>query len=116
MSSVKDRINAANREAVRRMIDSVPVWVDVCVAGEVIPRLGRNVILHAGPPLPWDRMCAPQRSAICGAAVYEGLAETIEEAAEMVASGQIEISPCHERRAVGSMCGVTSFRMPVLVI
>lgn len=116
MSDLKSRINAANEEAARRMIESVPIWIDIRTAGEVIPAMRRNLILHAGPPISWDRMCAPQRNAVCGAVVHEGLATTLDQAAAMVAAGEIELAPCHNHRAVGSMCGVISSAMPVLVV
>ena len=64
MSDLKERINVANEEAARRMVESVPVWTDVRTAGEAIPDMRRNSILHAGPPISWERMCAPQRQ--CG--------------------------------------------------
>lgn len=116
MSDLKERINAANEEAARRMVESVPVWTDVRTAGETIPDMRRNSILHAGPPISWERMCVPQRNAVCGAVVHEGLASTLDEAAAMAAAGEIELAPCHHHRAVGSMCGVISFSMPVLVV
>lgn len=116
MTDIKQRIDAANREAVGRMIDSLPVWVDIKAAKDVVPGLKPNLILHSGPPISWDRMCLPQRNAVCGAAVYEGLAKTTAEADKMVAAGDIEIGPCHEHRTVGSMCGVTSYTMPVFVV
>ena len=116
MPDLKARIDAANREAARRMIESVPVWTDIRKAGDTIPGMRPNLILHAGPGISWDRMCGPQKTAVCGAAVHEGLARTLDTAAKMVAAGEIEISPCHEHRAVGSMCGVTSYSMPVLVV
>lgn len=113
---LKEKIASANQEAVRRMVDARPVWVDVRPAGEVLPGMRLTLILHAGPPIPWDRMCAPQRHAVCGAAIYEGLARTTDEAAEMVRTGDITLEPCHDHHAVGSMCGVTSWSMPVLVV
>jgi hypothetical protein len=116
MVELKEKIASANREVVRRMVESQPVWVDVRKAGEVIPGMRSTLILHAGPPIPWDRMCWPQRNAICGAVVYEGLARTVDEAAEMVRAGEVVLDPCHEHQAVGSMCGITSWSMPVLVV
>jgi hypothetical protein len=113
---LKAKIASANQEVVRRMIESQPSWVDVQKAGDVVPRMRSTLILHAGPPIPWDQMCWPQRNAICGAVVYEGLARTAGDAAEMVRVGEIALAPCHEHQAVGSMCGVTSYSMPVLVV
>lgn len=116
MSHLKEQIAAANQEAVRRMVESLPVWAAVRKAGDAIPGMRPNLILHAGPPILWERMCEPQRNAVCGAVVYEGLASTVEQAAGMVAAGEVAIAPCHEHQTVGSMCGVTSWSMPVLVV
>jgi hypothetical protein len=75
-----------------------------------------RMILHAGPPITWDRMCGPQRGAVMGALVYEGLAQDEAEAAKLAASGAIEFAPCHHHHAVGPMAGVVSPRMPVFII
>lgn len=116
MSGLKAKIEEANHEAVRRMIDSQPVWVDIQKAIDVCPGLKKNTIMHAGPPISWDKMGSSQKNAVKGALIYEGFAKTMEEADHLVASGEIELSPCHEHNAVGSMCGVTSPSMPVLVV
>jgi hypothetical protein len=86
------------------------------IAGEIIPGMHHHMILHAGPPITWDRMCGPMRGAIMGALIYEGLADDEPEAAELAASGRIEFSPCHHHHSVGPMAGVVSPRMPVFVI
>ena len=39
--------DAANSEAVRRMAAAQPVFVDIQLAGEVMPDLDGRVILHA---------------------------------------------------------------------
>src|SRR5437764_693193 len=54
------------------MEEAEPVLVDVQRAGDLIPRLGPRIILHAGPPLAWEAMCGPLRGAIAGAILYEG--------------------------------------------
>ncbi len=64
-----------------------------------------NLILHAGPPITWDRMCGPMRGAIIGALIYEGRAKTAEEAEKLAASGEIEYAPCHEHGCTGPMRG-----------
>ena len=55
-------ISEANSEAVKRILEAEPVLVDVVTASEVIPDLEEGMILHAGPPIDWDRMCGPMRS------------------------------------------------------
>src|SRR5512147_2576548 len=44
------RIEAANAEALRRLLAAEPVLLDVVPAHEAIPELGDRTILHSGPP------------------------------------------------------------------
>ncbi|MBT4429530.1 MAG: hypothetical protein HOC91_03350, partial [Nitrospinaceae bacterium] len=76
-------IEKANTEALGRLFGAEPVWVDVRPAGEVIEGLGEGILLHAGPPIAWERMCGPLRGAVAGAIVLEGWAGTLEEAAKL---------------------------------
>jgi len=109
-------IEAANAEATRRIMQGRPVLVGMGIAREVIPGYYDRLILHAGPPITWERMCGPQRGAVMGALVYEGLAQDEQEAAELAASGEIEFAPCHHYHAVGPMAGIVSPSMPVFVV
>jgi hypothetical protein len=109
-------ILVANAEAMRRMLDADPVLVDVRTAGDVIPALGERVILHAGPPIQWSRMCGPLRGAIAGAIVYEGWASSLEEATRMAAAGDIAFHPNHHFDAVGPMTGMITQSMPLYVV
>ncbi|RPH92906.1 DUF1116 domain-containing protein, partial [candidate division KSB1 bacterium] len=86
------------------------------IAMDLIPGMKKNLLLHAGPPITWDRMCGPMRGAVIGALIYEGLANDEESAEHLAASGQIEFSPCHEHNAVGPMAGIISASMPVFII
>ena len=61
-------------------------------------------------------MNGAMRGAVTGAIVFEGLAENIEEAEKVAASGKVEFAPCHEHDAVGSMAGVTSASMYVHIV
>jgi hypothetical protein len=109
-------IAEANAEALQRLLDAEPVLVDVCTAGDVIPGLGVRVILHAGPPIGWDRMCGPLRGAIAGAIVYEGWAGDLDAACELAASGAIAFRPNHACGSVGPMTGMITRSMPVFVV
>ncbi len=60
-------IGSANRECLRRIQDGKPVLVDLRPAIEVIPEMTERTVLHAGPPVSWERMCGPMRGAITGA-------------------------------------------------
>ena len=55
--AVKEKVERANKEAFDRMVAADPVLIDVIPASEAIPTLADRMILHAGPPIGWDRMC-----------------------------------------------------------
>ncbi len=109
-------IEDANKEALRRILEGDPVLIDVVPAGQVIPALGERVLLHAGPPIEWERMCGPMRGAIAGAIVFEGWAADLEEATALAARGEIAFHPNHHFDAVGPMTGMTTQSMPVFVV
>ncbi len=109
-------ITDANAEATSRIIGADPVLVDVRPAGEVIQGLDAGVLLHAGPPVEWARMCGPLRGAIAGAVVLEGWADDLASAEVLAASGEVAFHPNHHFDAVGPMTGVTTPSMPVMIV
>ena len=109
-------IEEANEEALRRILAGDPFWVDVQPAGKVIEGLGDNVLLHAGTPIGWKRMCGPMKGAVAGAAVLEGWAPDLQAAAQLAESGGIAFHPNHHFGAVGPMTGITTRSMPVMII
>ena len=111
-----DVIEQANKEALARILSGEPKLIDVQPAQDVISGLKERMILHAGPPIEWSRMCGPMRGAIAGAIVYEGWAPDLNEAEKLAASGAIEFHPNHHFDAVGPMTGMTTVSMPVFVI
>jgi hypothetical protein len=110
------RIARANAEGLRRMLGANPVLVDVQPAGKAIAGLGHRVLLHAGPPLEWRRMCGPMQGAVAGAIVFEGWAPDLKRAAKLAAAGAIRFQPNHRHGAVGPMTGITTRSMPVMVV
>ncbi len=44
----------------------------------------KNTVLHAGPPITWDKMSGPLKGAIIGGLIYEGLVSNEEEAIKLV--------------------------------
>lgn len=110
------RVAEANAEALRRITAARCLLVDLRPARDVVPALDDRVLLHAGPPLEWERACGPMRGALVGAAMLEGWARSPQEAERLLERGEIRLSPCHEHRAVGPMAGVISPSMPVLVV
>jgi hypothetical protein len=109
-------IELANREAVRRIFAGEPVLVDVVPAKAAIPALGERMILHAGPPVAWERMCGPMRGAIMGGAVFEGWAKDLDDAARQAEGGSFAFHSNHDFGAVGPMTGITTASQPVMVV
>ncbi len=109
-------IDAANQQVIDRIQQARPTLIGMGIASEVIPGMHARMILHAGPPIEWERMCGPTRGAVMGALIYEGLAQDPAEAERIAASDQIEFSPCHHHSTVGPMAGIVSPRMPVFII
>src|SRR5688572_6562585 len=117
LSSRDSPIQKANDEAVARILAAEPVLADVQRAGELIPALDAGrLMLHAGPPIEWARMCGPLRGAVCGAIVFEGWAGDLAAAEQLAASGGVQFAPNHHHGAVGPMTGITTRSMPLLVV
>ena len=109
-------IEQANRDAVKRILAAQPWLEDLVPARDALPALRARRLLHAGPPIAWDRMCGPMRGAVIGACLYEGWAETPQAAEAMAARGEIAFDPCHHHGAVGPMAGIISPSMPLCVV
>jgi hypothetical protein len=72
-----EKIAAANKIALERIIQSHPVLVGYDQAINVVPGMTRTTILHAGPPVTWENMCGAMKGAVTGALVFEGLAKDL---------------------------------------
>lgn len=110
------RMQEANEEALKRMLAGKPTLSGIGRAIDDVPGMHKKLILHAGPPVTWEKMSGPMRGAVMGGLIYEGLAATPEEAEKLAASGDIEFDPCHHHSAVGPMAGVMTASMPVWIM
>ncbi|MFC9291641.1 DUF1116 domain-containing protein, partial [Streptomyces sp. NPDC057052] len=108
--------DAANALAVARLTAARPVLETVAPAGEVVPGMTPRTILVSGPPLPWERYAGGQRRAVVGAALHEGLARDEDEAEALLADGTVVVRPSHDHATVGSLTGVCTASMPVVVV
>ncbi len=106
----------ANARVVERICGADPVLVDVRPAGEVVPGLTPATVLTSGPPLRWEAYTGGQRSGIIGGALYEGLASDPAEADAKLRDGRIRLAACHDHGCVGSLAGIYTASMPVLVV
>ena len=95
----------ANRAAIERVLASEPWLVGVKPAGEVVPGMRPNLILHAAPPASWDDLAPVLRAGLLGAARFEGLAH--EEA---------ELGAAQDHSAMAGGAGSITASLPVLVV
>jgi hypothetical protein len=109
-------IEQANTEATDRMMEARPVVTGMGKAIDVIPGMRENLLLHAGPPITWERASGPMRGAITGALIFEEKAVNEAEAQALVESGAIELEPCHHHQSVGPMAGVICPSMSVYIL
>ena len=105
-----------NVVAAERMLAARPRLVAVRPAGEVVPRLERNLILHAAPAQPWAEMSELLRGGMIGAALNEGLAATAEEAERKAAAGEIRFDAAQDHSAMAGGVGSISWSTPVVVV
>lgn len=116
MSEIKNQIETANKKVMDILINGQPTWVDVKPAGEIIPGFEKNMLLHPGPPFgDADKIVQALRTSLCGAAVHEGLADTIDEAWKMIKAGEIILKPAQDFSASCAAVTVISASMPVIV-
>jgi len=113
---IKQRIQAANEEAVRRLTLGDPVLIDIAPAADVMPGMQGKWITHSGPPIEWERMCGAQQGAIIGQVMYEGWADRPEKARALLDAGEIHLAPNHHHGAVGPMAGTISPSSPVWIV
>lgn len=116
MSELKTKIEEANQQAVATILEARPVLVDVAPALEVVPGMAPNLILHSAPAIEWERMCGPHKNGVIGAALWEGLADSPEQAEQKIRAGEIRVEPCHHHDSVGAGAGITSASTPMLVV
>ena len=108
-------IGSANREALDRLCRARPAWTSVQIARDALGLTGQT-LLHAGPPIGWERMCGPMKGAATAAILFEGWAADAAGAERLAAAGEVAFAPCHSRGAVGPMAGVISPSTPLLVV
>lgn len=109
-------IEAANEEAMGRILNAEPFLEDFRPAIEVVPGMHPDLITHAGPPITWDEMSGPTRGAVIGAALYEGLVKDPADVPAAIREGRIRLGANHDHACVGPMAGPISASTPVYVV
>tara|TARA_R100000005_G_scaffold95480_1_gene77064 strand:- start:9591 stop:10850 length:1260 start_codon:yes stop_codon:yes gene_type:complete len=108
--------DSANLEAWQQICHAEPVLKDIRNAIDVLPGMTPDLILTSGPPMKWEDYTGGQREAIIGGAQFEGLAENREATIAGLDAGDIRIDGCHDHGCVGSLAGIYTASMPVLLV
>ena len=109
-------IEAANKEAMGRILNAEPFLEDVRPAIEVVPGMHPNLIIHAGPLIAWEEMSGPTQGAIIGSALYERLVKEPAEVPAAIREGRIRLEVNHDHACVGPMAGPISASRSVYVV
>lgn len=113
----RDATDLANDNAITRVVDGRPYLIDLKPAGEAIPDLAADDVLHAGPPLtPSDAVCSALRGAIVGTLVVEGRAPDLKAAHQMLGRGSLRLRSAAEVNATCTFGGVIAAGTPVFVV
>ena len=73
-----------------------------------------NVFLHAGPAFTTvDGICQPIINSAAVGAVFEGLAKSLDDAVNMVRSGEIILKPAQDHNVVTPLAAVVTPNMPL---
>ena len=103
----------ADRLAFDQAMVTQPVWNRFDLARDVTG-IAENVLLHAGPPFPDpDAITRPILNSACVAAVYEGLAPSLDAAEGMISSEEILLKPAQDVNVVTPLAAVVSGSMPL---
>jgi len=117
MTELQKKIDKANQKALQIILDSQPTWVDVVPAHEFVKGLGKNTVLHAGPPLEdLDSASTPFRIAIGGAAVHEGLAVDLKDAWQKIKTGEIELGSQLDHKGASGAAYAVTWSTPVQIV
>ena len=92
-----------------------PYWIDIQKAGEFLG-LADKTILHAGPPIEYERMCLGHKRSMVNACFFEGWAKTEAEAVRMLESGEVKVEAAFDYATNGSGYGIITANVPLLII
>ena len=115
-ATVQSTRQRANQEAVGKMLAADPMLVDIAAAGEVVPGMTPTTILTSGAPMDWADYTGGQKRAIMYGAVYEGLADNLQDAARKLDNDEIQVRSTQQHCCVGSVAGIYTASMPVFVV
>ena len=115
-SDIKDKIDEANTKVADTFKNTDPYWIGMKPAKECVPGVEDGMIMHSGPDIPWDRMCATQQQGGINGVMYEGYAKDEDEARKMLEKGEIRFVSANDYHLVGPGSGITTPSMSVNIV
>ncbi len=92
-----------------------PWWVDVRTAGDFLG-LAERMVLHAGPPIEFGRMCPLHRRGMVNACLLEKWAKTEDEAVRLLEAGEVRCEAACDYATNGSGTGIVTPSIPLLIV
>ncbi len=102
----------ADSQALEQLLSAHPAWTGVLTAAEAVG-LERHVLLHSGPPAERAHV-VPTLNSAAVACVFEGWARDLDEADELIASGDVRFEPAQDRNVATPLAAVVSPSMRVV--
>ncbi len=100
-------LHDADAAAGQRLLATRPVWTGLTRAGEMTQT--RRILFHAGPPFRgWDQVPVPVRNSLALACIYEGWADTTDDAMALLRAGTVACAPAQDHDLVVPLAGVIS--------
>jgi len=90
-------------------------WTDVLPRSAACPQLPVTLLLHAGPPFS-SAPPAPVINAAIQAILFEGLAQDVAQARDLLARGRVELRPAQDHGVVTPLAQVVSASMPLIAV
>lgn len=108
-------LDTADAEAGAAMLATDPHWTGLARATDVTGM--DRCLWHAGPPFAeWSTVPVPVRNSLVLACIYEGWANTPEDALTLLASGRVKYAPAQDHGLLVPLAGAISPSMALHVI
>lgn len=112
----KEMLLAMNLKSAEFVTESDPRFIGVYRAEDVLENYNPYTILHSGPPIEYEDMCALHQRGMRNGAILEGFAKTEQEADMLLRSGKIMVDSAMNYNTVGSGVGIITRSVPLLVV
>jgi len=115
-SDFKIKIEEANKKVIDIINNTDPYWIGVKPAKDCVPGVEDGMVMHSGPDIPWDKMCATQQQGGINGCLYEGYAKNEDEARKMLEKGEVRFVSSNDYHLVGPGSGITTPSMAVNIV